>query len=47
MGRFFCDVLSMYGAASGQMLNMEESEVCFGKDVIGGVRDDVANFLGV
>lgn len=32
---------------SGQIVNFDKSEVCFGKKVLRGVKEVLSNFLGV
>ncbi|KAL5562410.1 hypothetical protein UlMin_032157 [Ulmus minor] len=45
--KVLCDVLKFYGDASGQLVNFDKSEVCFGKHVPNCIRNEVANFLQV
>ncbi|KAL5564979.1 hypothetical protein UlMin_028143 [Ulmus minor] len=45
--KVLCDVLKFYGDASGQLINVDKSEVCFGKYVPNCIRDEVADFLQV
>ncbi|KAL5574874.1 hypothetical protein UlMin_016573 [Ulmus minor] len=45
--RVLCDVLNLYRVALGQLVNMDKSEVCFGKDVLDVVRDEVTDFVRV
>ncbi|KAL5555894.1 hypothetical protein UlMin_038130 [Ulmus minor] len=41
------DVLKFYGDASGQLVNFDKFEVCFGKHVPNCIRNEVADFLQV
>ncbi|KAL5560150.1 hypothetical protein UlMin_036361 [Ulmus minor] len=45
--KVLCDVLKLYGDASGQLVNFDKSEVCFGKYVPNCIRNEVADFLQV
>ncbi|KAL5556823.1 hypothetical protein UlMin_039059 [Ulmus minor] len=45
--KVLCDVLKSYGDASGQLVNFDKSEVCFGKHVPNCIRNKVADFLQV
>ncbi|KAL5548785.1 hypothetical protein UlMin_004016 [Ulmus minor] len=45
--KVLCDVLKFYGDASGQLVNFDKSEVCFGKYVPNCIRNEVADFLQV
>ncbi|KAL5542393.1 hypothetical protein UlMin_010103 [Ulmus minor] len=45
--KVLCDVLKFYGDASGQLVNFDKSEVCFGKHVPNCIRNEVADFLQV
>ena len=41
------EVMDLYESASGHMVNLEKSEVCFGKDVEVRRQAMVADFLNV
>ncbi|KAL5565122.1 hypothetical protein UlMin_028286 [Ulmus minor] len=45
--KVLCDVLKFYGDASGQLVNFDKYEVCFGKYVPNCIRNEVADFLQV
>ncbi|KAF5472052.1 hypothetical protein F2P56_008799 [Juglans regia] len=41
------NILNLYGAASGQLLNMEKTELLFSRNVDGGVRTAIQELWGV
>ena len=46
-GKVLKEVLDLYKATSGQTVNMDKFEVCFGVFVAQNIRDDIAGLLKV